>query len=57
MNRGGDEVAGNYIFVDQRSDFFSVSASKGVKEGTAKEGAAQGRVRATIQPKADETKK
>ena len=22
VNRGGDEVAGNYIFVDQRSDFF-----------------------------------
>jgi lipopolysaccharide export system protein LptA len=49
VNRGGDEVAGNYIFVDQRSDFFSVTAGKG---------AAQGRVRATIQPKAsDEGKK
>ena len=49
VNRGGDEVAGNYIFVDQRSDFFSVSAGKG---------APQGRVRATIQPKAsDESKK
>jgi lipopolysaccharide export system protein LptA len=57
VNRGGDEVAGNYIFVDQRSDFFSVSASKGVKEGATKEGATQGRVRATIQPKANETKK
>src|SRR5688572_29021592 len=57
VNRGGDEVAGNYIFVDQRSDFFSVSAGKGFKEGTTKEGAAQGRVRATIQPKANETKK
>jgi lipopolysaccharide export system protein LptA len=52
VNRGGDEVAGNYIYVDQRSDFFSVSAAKG-----AREGAAQGRVRATIQPKADEAKK
>lgn len=43
VNRGGDEVAGNYIFVDQRSDFFSVSAGKG---------APSGRVRAVIQPKA-----
>jgi lipopolysaccharide export system protein LptA len=43
VNRGGDEVAGNYIFVDQRSEFFSVTAGKG---------ASQGRVRATIQPKA-----
>ena len=48
VNRGCDEVAGNYIFVDQRSDFFSVSAAK----GTPKEGQQQGRVRATIQPKA-----
>ena len=55
VNRGGDEVAGNYIFVDQRSDFFSVSSAKGAKE--AKDGAPQGRVRATIQPKADEAKK
>lgn len=43
VNRGGDEVAGNYIFVDQRSDFFSVSAGKG---------APGGRVKAVIQPKA-----
>ena len=43
VNRGGDEVAGNYIFVDQSSDFFSVSAGKG---------APQGRVKAVIQPKA-----
>jgi lipopolysaccharide export system protein LptA len=48
VNRGGDEVAGNYIFVDQRTDFFSVSAGKG---------APQGRVRATIQPKAAEEAK
>jgi lipopolysaccharide export system protein LptA len=52
VNRGGDEVAGNYIYVDQRSDFFSVSAAKGPREG-----AAPGRVRATIQPKADEPRK
>ena len=37
VNRGGDEVAGNYIFVDQRSDFFSVSAGKG-GEGRPGEG-------------------
>ena len=48
VNRGGDEVAGNYIFVDQRSEFYSVSSGKG---------APQGRVRATIQPKASEEKK
>ena len=52
VNRGGDEVAGNYIYVDQRSDFFSVSSAKGGREGTA-----PGRVRATIQPKADEARK
>jgi lipopolysaccharide export system protein LptA len=52
VNRGGDEVAGNYIYVDQRSDFFSVSAGK----GSAKEGQPPGRVRATIQPKSDEKK-
>lgn len=43
VNRGGDEVAGDYIFVDQASDFFSVSS------GT---GAPGGRVKAVIQPKA-----
>jgi lipopolysaccharide export system protein LptA len=53
VNRGGDEVAGNYIFVDQRSDFFSVTTGK-----SAKDGQPPGRVRATIQPKAsDNTKK
>ena len=43
VNRGGDEVAGNYILVDQRSDFFSVSGAKG---------APGDRVKAVIQPKA-----
>src|SRR4051812_19611197 len=52
VNRGGDEVAGNYIFVDQRSDFFSVTSGK-----SAKEGQPPGRVRATIQPKASEPSK
>ena len=28
VNRGGDEVAGDYIFVDQRSDFYQVSSGK-----------------------------
>ena len=42
VNRDGDEVTGNYIFVDQRSEFFSVDAGKG---------APGGRVKAVIQPK------
>jgi lipopolysaccharide export system protein LptA len=43
VNRGGDEVTGDYIFVDQASDFFSVSSGKGDPGG---------RVKAVIQPKA-----
>lgn len=42
VNRGGDEVAGDYIFVDQRSEFYQVSAGKGAEKG---------RVKAVIQPK------
>ena len=42
VTRGGDVVAGDQIFVDQRSDFFSVSAGK--------DGASGGRVRAILQP-------
>ncbi|MGH8734938.1 MAG: lipopolysaccharide transport periplasmic protein LptA [Burkholderiales bacterium] len=42
VNRGGDEVAGDYIFVDQRSDFYQVSSGKGTQKG---------RVKAIIQPK------
>ena len=42
VNRDGDEVAGSYILVDQRSDFFSVSSGKG-SNGE--------RVRMLIQPK------
>ena len=45
--RGGDEVQGDYILVDQRSDFFSVSAGKGGGDT----GAPPGRVRAILQPK------
>jgi lipopolysaccharide export system protein LptA len=40
VNKGGDEVAGNYILVDQRSEFYSVSGGKGGDE----------RVTVTIQP-------
>ena len=40
VNRGGDEVTGDYILVDQKSDFFTVTPGKG-----------EGRVRATLQPK------
>ena len=46
VNRGGDEVAGNYIFVDQRADFYTVTPGK-----------SGGRVRAVIQPKIDDGKK
>lgn len=42
--RGGDVVTGEHIFVDQRSDFFSVTAGR--------DGAPGGRVRAVLQPKA-----
>ena len=42
VTRGCDEVLGDYIFVDQRSDFFSVSPGKDSPDG---------RVRATIHPK------
>ncbi len=47
VTRGGDEVQGNYIFVDQRSDFFQVSAGKDSPGG---------RVKATIQPKGESGK-
>ncbi len=40
VNRAGDKVAGDYILVDQRADFFSVTPGKG-----------GGRVSATLQPK------
>ena len=42
VNRGGDQVAGAYILVDQGSDFFQVTTGKGGKE--------PGRVTATLQP-------
>jgi lipopolysaccharide export system protein LptA len=46
VNRAGDEVTGSYIFVDQRSDFFSV-----------KGGGPADRVKAVIQPKTEPQKK
>lgn len=46
VTRDKDEVRGDYIFIDQRTEFFSVSAAKG-----AAPGAPAGRVRAVIQPK------
>ena len=48
VKRGGDEVAGNYILLDQRSDFFSVSTGKDAKDAAPAGG---GRVKMTIQPK------
>jgi lipopolysaccharide export system protein LptA len=47
VTRDQDEVRGDYVMLDQRSDFLSVSAGKG-----AAPGATEGRVRAVIQPKA-----
>ena len=47
VTRDQDEVRGDYIMLDQRSDFLSVSAGKG-----ASPAATEGRVRAVIQPKA-----
>jgi lipopolysaccharide export system protein LptA len=44
INRGGDEVAGDYILLDQRSEYFSVSTGKDVP-------GSGGRVKAVIQPK------
>lgn len=44
VRRDQDEVQGEYIALDQRTEFFSASASKGT-------GAPEGRVRAVIQPK------
>jgi len=46
VTRGQDVVDGEYIFVDQRTEYFSVSASKEVLPN-----APAGRVKAVIQPK------
>jgi len=47
VTRDQDVVNGEYIFLDQRSEFFSVSAAKGAAPTSP-----EGRVRAVIQPKA-----
>jgi len=44
--RGADVVNGEYIFVDQRTEFYSVSAAKGAAPDSP-----GGRVKAVIQPK------
>jgi len=46
VTRGEDVVNGEYIFVDQRTEFYSVSAAKGTAPS-----APGGRVKAVIQPK------
>jgi len=46
VTRDQDVVIGEYIFVDQRTDFFSVSAAKGAAPTSP-----EGRVKAVIQPK------
>jgi lipopolysaccharide export system protein LptA len=52
VTHGCDEVLGDFILVDQRSDYFSVSAGKD-KDG---KDAPSGRVRATLQPKTESPK-
>ena len=46
VSRDQDTVNGEYIFLDQRTEFFSVSATKGAPPTSP-----EGRVRAVIQPK------
>jgi len=46
LDQSQDEVRGDYIFLDQRSEFYSVSAAKGAAPSSP-----AGRVRAVIQPK------
>ncbi len=50
LKRGQDEVRGNYISYDARTEFFQVTG--GAK--TAAPGSPEGRVRAVIQPKSKE---
>lgn len=52
VTRDQDVVNGDYIFLDQRTDFFSVSAAK-----DAAPTAPEGRVKAVIQPKLTPEKK
>jgi lipopolysaccharide export system protein LptA len=46
VTRDQDVVNGEYIFLDQRTEFFSVSAAKGAAPASP-----EGRVKAVIQPK------
>jgi len=46
VTRDQDVVNGDYIFLDQRTEFFSVSAAKGAAPTSP-----EGRVKAVIQPK------
>ena len=46
VTRDQDAVNGEYIFLDQRTEYFSVSAAKGAAPTSP-----EGRVRAVIQPK------
>jgi lipopolysaccharide export system protein LptA len=50
LKRGQDEVRGNYISYDARSEFFQVTG--GAKDATPD--TSEGRVRAVIQPKSTE---
>ena len=55
MTRDQDVVNGEYIFLDQRTEFFSVSTAKGAAPMTP--AVPGGRVKAVIQPKSNlETK-
>jgi len=49
MKKGGDEVRGNYISYDAKTEFFQV-----VGGGTSAASGSDGRVRAVLQPKAKE---
>ena len=51
MKRGQDEVRGNFISYDARTEFFRVTGSSDKAAGTAKP---EGRVRAVLQPKPKE---
>jgi len=53
VKRDQDVVNGEYIFLDQRTEYFSVSSGKGAPKDGAAAGAppAETRVRAVIQPK------
>lgn len=49
VKRDQDEVNGEYIFLDQRTEYFSVSSGRGAAAAAAP--GPEGRVRAVIQPK------